>query len=184
MSNYFCGVDLSVSSTGLAVVEYIGDSQFKLISKKTIAPNRASKGFDRKVDSFEIFKFALESFSEFKDVRFFIFENYSFGSPGRITDLAELAGLYKYHITKTIKKPFDLIAPQSVKKIVTGSGRADKVLVRESLSKFIVNFEDIKFENYDESDALAVAVAYGLQMEEVRKKDEQEKNRESSSGDK
>ena len=31
---YFAGVDISISSTGIAVVEYLGDSKFKLIDKK------------------------------------------------------------------------------------------------------------------------------------------------------
>ena len=59
---YFAGVDISISSTGIAVVEYLGDSKFKLIDKKTISPSRHSKGFDRKLENYQVFKFYTEIF--------------------------------------------------------------------------------------------------------------------------
>lgn len=168
MSVYFCGIDLSVTNTGLAVVEYLGDSKFNLIDIKSITPNPRTKGFNKKLESLECFIFATESFSSIKDSKFFVLENYSFGSPGRLTDLAELAGLYKGHIIRGLGKSYDVIAPQTVKKIITGSGRADKNEVQESLKNFVVNIENFTFNNYDESDAVAVAVSYGLQMEEIQ----------------
>lgn len=168
MSVYFCGIDLSVTNTGLAVVEYLGDSKFNLIDIKSITPNPRTKGFNKKLESLECFIFATESFSPIKDSKFFVLENYSFGSPGRLTDLAELAGLYKGHIIRGLGKSYDVIAPQTVKKIITGSGRADKNEVQESLKNFVVNIENFTFNNYDESDAVAVAVSYGLQMEEIQ----------------
>lgn len=168
MSVYFCGIDLSVTNTGLAVVEYLGDRKFNLIDIKSIAPNPRTKGFNKKLESLECFIFATESFSSIKDSKFFVLENYSFGSPGRLTDLAELAGLYKGHIIRGLGKSYDVIAPQTVKKIITGSGRADKNEVQESLKNFVVNIENFTFNNYDESDAVAVAVSYGLQMEEIQ----------------
>lgn len=168
MSIYFCGIDLSVTNTGLAVVEYLGESKFNLVDIKSIAPNQKTKGFNRKLESLECFIFAAESFTPIKDSKFFVFENYSFGSPGRLTDLAELAGLYKGHIVKGLEKSFDLIAPQTVKKIITGSGRADKDEVQKALGNFVININDFTFANYDESDAVAVAVSYGIQMERLQ----------------
>ena len=79
--------------------------------------------------------------------------------------MGELGGLYRFQIVNNLKKSFDVLAPQSVKKIVAGSGRATKEEVRDSLSKYIVDFESISFNNYDESDAVAIAVAYGLLFE-------------------
>ena len=52
---WYCGLDLSITSTGLAVVEFLGDRKFRLIAKKTIAPRLPLKGFDRRVDSIETF---------------------------------------------------------------------------------------------------------------------------------
>lgn len=175
MSIYFCGIDLSVTNTGLAVVEYLGEGKFNLVDIKSIAPNQKTKGFNRKLESLECFIFAAESFTPIKDSKFFVFENYSFGSPGRLTDLAELAGLYKGHIVKGLEKSFDLIAPQTVKKIITGSGRADKDEVQKALGNFVININDFAFANYDESDAVAVAVSYGIQMERLQNGCEEDK---------
>nr|DAY34791.1 MAG TPA: RuvC [Bacteriophage sp.] len=179
MSVYFCGIDLSVTNTGLAVVEYLGDSKFSLIDIKSIAPNPRTKGFNKKLESLECFIFATESFSSIKDSKFFVLENYSFGSPGRLTDLAELAGLYKGHIIRGLGKSYDVIAPQTVKKIITGSGRADKNEVQKSLKNFVINIDKFEFNNYDESDAVAVAVSYGLQMEEIQNGNKEDKKNTS-----
>lgn len=179
MSVYFCGIDLSVTNTGLAVVEYLGDSKFSLIDVKSIAPNPRTKGFNKKLESLECFIFATESFSSIKDSKFFVLENYSFGSPGRLTDLAELAGLYKGHIIRGLGKSYDVIAPQTVKKIITGSGRADKNEVQKSLKNFVINIDKFEFNNYDESDAVAVAVSYGLQMEEIQNGNKEDKKNTS-----
>jgi len=179
MSIYFCGIDLSVTNTGLAVVEYLGDSKFSLIDIKSIAPNPRTKGFNKKLESLECFIFATESFSSIKDSKFFVLENYSFGSPGRLTDLAELAGLYKGHIIRGLGKSYDVIAPQTVKKIITGSGRADKNEVQKSLKNFVINIDKFEFNNYDESDAVAVAVSYGLQMEEIQNGNKEDKKNTS-----
>lgn len=179
MSVYFCGIDLSVTNTGLAVVEYLGDSKFSLIDIKSIAPNPRTKGFNKKLESLECFIFATESFNSIKDSKFFVLENYSFGSPGRLTDLAELAGLYKGHIIRGLGKSYDVIAPQTVKKIITGSGRADKNEVQKSLKNFVINIDKFEFNNYDESDAVAVAVSYGLQMEEIQNGNKEDKKNTS-----
>lgn len=179
MSIYYCGIDLSITNTGLAVVEYLGESKFSLIDVKSIKPNAQTRGFQKKLESLDLFIFASDSFTSIKGSKFFVLENYSFGSSGRLTDLAELAGLYKGHIIRGLNKTYDLIAPQSVKKIVAGSGRADKQAVRDGLRNFIVNIDDFVFNNYDESDAAAVAVAYGIKMEEFQNSPKGEENKDS-----
>lgn len=178
MGIMYCGIDLSLSSTGLAVVEYLGDSKFKLIDKKTIAPPRTPQNpFNRKVESLKLFQFANESLTPYKESKFFVFENYSFGSSGKLTELAELGGIYRFYINTALNKPFDVIAPQSVKKIITGSGRSDKLQVRIGLNNFIENIDDFVFSNYDESDAAAVAVAYGIKMEKEQENHNQKQQK-------
>ena len=44
---------------------------------------------------------------------------------GHLAHLGELNGIYKYILAKH-KIEFDVIAPSSIKKIITGSGRAFK----------------------------------------------------------
>ena len=170
---------MSITNTGLAVVEYLGESKFSLIDVKSIKPNAQTRGFQKKLESLDLFIFASDSFTSIKNSKFFVLENYSFGSSGRLTDLAELAGLYKGHIIRGLNKTYDLIAPQSVKKIVAGSGRADKQAVRDGLRNFIVNIDDFVFNNYDESDAAAVAVAYGIKMEEFQNSPKEKENKNS-----
>lgn len=53
------------------------------------------------------------------------------------------------------------IAPTSLKKKLTGSGSADKKEVQNAVRPFLV--EDVKFKNTDESDAMAVVIAYGIE---------------------
>ena len=79
-----------------------------------------------------------------------------------------------FYINTALNKPFDVIAPQSVKKIITGSGRADKLQVRIGLNNFIENIDEFIFSNYDESDAAAVAVAYGIKMEKEQESNKKE----------
>lgn len=158
----YVGIDPSITCTGLSVVSMNKDNLFTLIDKKIIVPGKKSRGFDKKLDSLSAFKWATENLSSFKDVKFFVFENYSYGSPGHLADLGEMTGMFKHHISNNLKLPFDVIAPASVKKIITGSGKATKQEVRDSLSKYISNISDISWNTFDESDATAIAVAYGI----------------------
>ena len=161
----YAGIDPSISCTGIALVEYdIESNSFKLLDKKSISPSGKLRGYYRSAEAFELFKFMFETYSIYDQSSFYVFENYSYGSPGKLAELGELGGMYKNYIDKTLKKPFDVIPPQTVKKALTGSGRADKAMVKEGLEKYVSNLSDFTFQNYDESDAVAVAIAYGLNM--------------------
>lgn len=55
----------------------------------------------------------------------------------------------------------DNISPKTVKKIVTGDGNADKAKVAEAVRKWLRLPADYQFRaGYDDSDALAVCLAY------------------------
>nr|WP_326043824.1 crossover junction endodeoxyribonuclease RuvC [Paenibacillus macerans] len=55
----------------------------------------------------------------------------------------------------------DNLSPQTVKKTVTGNGRAEKPEVAEAVRKWLRLASDYKFRpGYDDSDALAVCLAY------------------------
>lgn len=175
----YAGIDPSISCTGIAVIELTDEGKFVLLDKKSIKPTPRSKEFERKLSSFEVFKWATQNLQSFKDLSFFVFENYSYGSPGHLADLGEMTGLFKYHIANDMNLPFDTIAPSSVKKIITGSGRATKEEVRANLANHLENFHDIEWSNFDESDATAIAIAYGIKMHQVAEEmaaDESEKN--------
>lgn len=58
---------------------------------------------------------------------------------------------------KSYRKNWEEIYPVTVKKLVTGSGKADKAAVAAAVHKI---FPDLEFKNDDESDAAAVAAAF------------------------
>ena len=53
-------------------------------------------------------------------------EGYSFGSTGRVFNIAENTGILKYNLWAALIH-FDVLAPTTVKKFATGSGSASKV---------------------------------------------------------
>lgn len=170
----YTGIDLSINCTGLASVKMVDKDKFELVELRHVKPKHQRDRFAKKLDNFEIFQWCATNLSAIRDSAFFVFENYSYGSPGHLADLGELTGLYKYHITKNMNKQFDIIAPTSVKKIITGRGqKISKEDVRAGLQKYLINFDSIEWSNYDESDAAAIAVAYGLSILE-NTKDESE----------
>lgn len=57
----------------------------------------------------------------------------------------------------------DNLSPSTVKKAVTGNGRAEKPQVAEAVRRYLRLGPDYKFNaGYDDSDACAVALAYLL----------------------
>ena len=90
-----------------------------------------------------------------------VFENYAFRG-NRVSQLAELNGLLKYNFYLN-EKDIEVIAPPTIKKVITGNGRANKDEVRKSI-KSNKEFSKIKFKNDDESDSFAVGYSYILKQ--------------------
>lgn len=158
----FLAIDASISCTGLAILRLTENKKFELIDKTSINVQiKYTDRFRKKLDMAELFNYWVTN--KLNNISFAVFENYSYGSPGHLADLGELNGLYK-SILYSNNIPVDVIAPASVKKLVTGSGKASKEEVQESLSNHIINLDSFKFNNNDESDAVAVGVAYALNM--------------------
>ena len=80
-------------------------------------------------------------------------------------DVAKVVGLMDFMLGD---KEWNEIYPTTVKKLITGSGKAQKTEVAIELSKYIGT------QNYkcdDESDAAAVAVAWLIQQEQIKQID-------------
>jgi Holliday junction resolvasome RuvABC endonuclease subunit len=61
-------------------------------------------------------------------------EDYSFGSKGRVFNLAENCGMLKHKLWE-VGYSFELVAPTVVKKFATGKGNADKEKMYEAFVK-------------------------------------------------
>lgn len=172
-----CGIDPSISSTGIAILDAITENdtttfelidKVSLINKKTFKDRWAKKEVTR-----ELFEFYLRS--KISEIDFFVFEDYSFASIGYLADAGEMIGQFKHYLWLN-KKPFDRIPPATVKKLIAGDGRADKSLVSDCLSKFVVNIKSFNFNNYDETDAMAIAIAFLLNINKnasIRREDKE-----------
>ena len=63
-----------------------------------------------------------------------IFEDYSMGSKGRVFHIAENAEIMKWKLWKTEHK-IELVPPTVLKKMATGRGNADKLLIYDTFFK-------------------------------------------------
>jgi crossover junction endodeoxyribonuclease RuvC len=168
MTIIFAAVDPSISCTAISLIKSREDGKFELIDKVTLSTKKTKylSRWKKKTDMYELWKFYLDS--RIDTISFFVFENYSYGSVGHLADLGELNGMFKKYISDN-NKSFDVIAPSSVKKLVTGDGRASKETVRDVVMTKFINRNKIKFNNLDESDSAAIGVAYAIKMmEEVK----------------
>ena len=164
----FCAIDASISCTALSILKRKDgkDNKFELIDKISLStknvkfPNR----WEKKIAMFQLYEKWLSSRVDL--ISFFVFENYSYGSPGQLADLGELNGLYKKFISDH-KKPMDVIAPTSVKKIIAGTGRASKLEVAEAVLEYLESPDLIKFNNLDESDSVAIGISYAISMTQL-----------------
>ena len=71
-----------------------------------------------------------------------------------------MVGIADKALWSTTGKSFDEIAPTSVKKIITGSGKATKDEVAMALEHYVGKHD---YATDDESDAVAVGVAWMIQ---------------------
>ena len=175
----FLCVDPSINGTGLSLVTFIGKqdgiSQFKVLDKTTLLlPRQRIKYVDKylkKIDVLHLFKHAVDCYieqfgSEYR-IGWSVFESYSYGSTGQLADLGEMGGLFKYFLYTGLpyKVAVETITPMQVKTIIGGSGKAGKDVVRNSLEKYIPDYNNIVWNSFDESDSVAVGISYFLLME-------------------
>ncbi len=168
---YFLAIDPSISCTGISVLSMTDDNKFilhyktSLITKSNRETDRTK--FKKKYALYDMFSFCLDHISSNLNIKlsFAIFEDYSYGSIGHLAHLGELNGMYKMELSKR-KIEFDVIAPSSVKKIVGGSGKSSKEEVAAKLPTFVINYHNFTFNNNDETDSVAVGIAYATSMME------------------
>lgn len=166
MNKKYIAVDSSISTTGVSLISMQGQNRFKIHFVGSISSAKKDFADDWKRKEFMLFQFKeiVEPFAE--EVQFAVFENYSYGSPGRLAELGEITGLFKHHLYEN-EIAIEHITPKEVKKIIGGNGAADKKELRNGIPNFATNIKEIMFKNFDESDSVAVGLAYGVKMMEL-----------------
>jgi len=101
----------------------------------SILPNIKGESFqdyEQDVDRFDtISEWAVKLCIGASDVAV---EGYSYGSKGKVFNLAENMGIFKHKLYKAAI-PLTVIEPSKAKKLATGKGNADKALMYEAFSK-------------------------------------------------
>jgi len=80
-------------------------------------------------------------------------------------NLSKVVGLLDWQLWNLYKKEWYSIYPVTIKKLITGSGKSEKEEVAKSLEAY-VGKQDYKCD--DESDAVAVAIAWLIQQGELK----------------
>ena len=145
MFHMLVGVDYSITCPCLCLYDERKEFKFEnclfyyLTNTKkftnTIFPNIKGESFQdyiQDVDRFDsISEWAIKLCIGASDVAV---EGYSFGSKGKVFNLAENMGIFKHKLYKAAI-PLTVIEPSKAKKLATGKGNADKALMYEAFSK-------------------------------------------------
>lgn len=148
------GLDLSMSSTGYAVVEVSDNKEVRLIKKGLIKGNSNQSHHKRLTKQHEVLRGLSTEYTDTTIVK----EQLLFSPPKPASILAKVHG-----VTDLVFPKVHQIYPSTVKKLVTGNGRANKQEVADAVYEHLdVTKDELTFETDDESDAIAVVFAYLL----------------------
>jgi crossover junction endodeoxyribonuclease RuvC len=149
---YIWGMDLSLSNTGVAIFDEQG-TPVKVFSIKTTSKDNYGVRL-------KIIGKILQRYKKLYPPKELIIEN-AFTRYNKATQvLYRLRGLVEYLFWDISQTG---IAPTTMKKILTGSGKAEKSDVENSIRKLYPNIE---IENDDQSDALGLGTTYFMKHEE------------------
>lgn len=117
--NFYLGLDLSLTGTGLVVLDDSGEVVYSSTAKNKL------RGIERLSFIEEVVGDLLVRFK----IKMICIEGYAMGSrSGQAFSIGELGGVIKLLLWEQAKTYF-LVPPTQLKKYVTGSGRAEKDMV-------------------------------------------------------
>lgn len=155
-----CGLDLSLSP-GIAAIEVRNRVPY-LVAANSVATDTSDSD---SVRNYTVETFVAQFLREHRPFNIVVREDFTSGRNKRATQTIFSAwaaadrALAQYGYKAEDLKP--ALAPTSVKKIVTGNGKAEKDVVAKAVRKLLRLPDDYKFRTgYDDSDALAVCLAY------------------------
>lgn len=149
----FIGVDLSSVSTGIAIVDREPDGRLTLIHHNLISTNHKQYVGKRLVDFAEAFQYLLD---EYKPD--FIIKETTIARMGTQHILLKFAGVLEMVACNMGYNKVIEYAPTTVKKSVTGNGKASKEDLAEALTKYIPL--DLNNMIDDETDAVAIVLTH------------------------
>ncbi len=137
-------IDGAINKNGIAV-SYGGE-----VITEVLYSDKKLKGAERLLDLGARLNELLDTYKP----KFAVVEGYSFGSIGRTFSISEAGGVYRYILAQRNIPIFE-IPPTTLKKYITGDGRADK----KKMAKVVKSLFDLEFPSADETDAFCLLVA-------------------------
>ena|SRR5579875_2543972 len=155
-------LDLSLSSTGYAVANVV-DGEIDLLEKGHIN----NKKFAKRSQSFRLHRIATVLKDLFKRYPIEVVVKEKGFSKGHISTQAlfKVAGVADLMCFSFGHETIEEYTVASIKKAVTGNGKADKQEVADNLHLYV---GEIEYETDDESDAVAVLVTYCIDKGLIR----------------
>lgn len=122
------GIDQSYS--GCAIVTYNASTHDATRTVCDFSPKAAGTGIDRLLYVYDVLEHHLRRIEKLGRIGHICYEGYAYGARFRREELGELGGMMKLALGSVfhehIERRLHAVAPATVKKFVTGSGRADK----------------------------------------------------------
>jgi len=146
---YYVGLDVSSTNTGVVII----DKKGKLVYSHLISPEKTLLLEDRATIIITTLSAILREY----DISHICIEAPSYGSIGKVVQLAQLNGGVLYSV-KTVGMPITSVPPTTLKKFATDNGRANKEAMVEALPKKVrQKFETISKKIDDLADAYHLA---------------------------
>ena len=148
--NYILAIDPSLSNTGICLFDTIGNP-IKTMSIPTTS--KQSHG-----ERLKIIADVLLGLRQQYPITLIVLES-GFSRHAVSTQvLYRVRGVIDYLFYDI---PEICYAPSSIKKIICGNGRADKIEVQEKIMKL---YPDLKFDNMDQSDSVGIGLSYFIEQ--------------------
>lgn len=162
MSRKILAMDLSMNCPSFAVLETVGD-RIKILEVVHVYNKSNKKSHGQKLNEIAdaLTKMILDH--KLTEAEVHVVREKGFSKFAMTTQtLFRVVGVSDLMIYALLRRgDIEEITPTSVKKLVTGDGKASKEDVEDGVRKYLVDEQkDFKFATDDESDAVAVGISY------------------------
>lgn len=150
---HFIGLDLSVSSTGVVILDELGEL---VLSKAIVVKSLGSTWRDRVQRNLRIWNqldTLISTHVLYSTIQAVLIEDYAPRYMGSAIPIIELGGLVRENLLGISNLHVDCIPPTVVKKFITGAGNAGKIEVATRLTKDY----NVMFKSDDLYDAFGIA---------------------------